>query len=221
MGELLSQVRARRLVLIGDIHDNQALHRKILVFLESWARLPGTRNLFVEFLGLEDQGYLDRFNRGEISASALIQANCNRWPDSWLRLEEFDPSFYRDLLRLCRSMGILLRPMEPIPRLPLEARDTQMAKTLLQFRRKHPDAQIAVLVGHTHLLGKGHLVSLLQGRFGFPPEGKIPLLLPPPQGGSSGTGKDLLKRGNSYFLWNPGGWAKASGLGGRSETKAR
>jgi hypothetical protein len=92
--------------------------------------------------------------------------------------------------------------MEPIPRLPLWKRDRRMAKSLVEFRKAHPLSIIGVLVGHTHLLGKGHLADLLGNSPHFPAAREIPLLLPNPSQNRSTTSKQIQKAGTSYFLWD-------------------
>ncbi len=200
--DLLKQAETKRILLIGDIHNNRNLHEKIFGLLKRWIQVPSQVFFFVEFLGLEDKKNIHRLEQGELSIHEFADAVFQRWKSSWLQLQEFDPPFYWNLLRLMNRRRIHLRPMEPIPRLPLGRRDQCMARTLIAFRKKRPNALIIVLVGHTHLLGKGHLADLLGGTPGFPLTKDLPILLPEQRLFFPGP-DPIGKAGPSWFLWNP------------------
>ncbi len=201
LGGLLNQAKNKGILLIGDIHDNKDLHRRILGFLREWSQIPGKKALFVEFLGLEDEETLRRFDQGGLQAEDLAKEINLRWPHSWLQLREFDPPFYQSILYLCQEEKIDLQAMEPIPRLPLNQRDRRMARALRKYHRENPRALIAVLVGHTHLLGRGHLAQILGSLPGFPEEKELPLLLPDPATKTSPHPNSIQKAGASYYLW--------------------
>lgn len=123
-----------------------------------------------------------------------------RWPGSWLETGPFDASFYRRLLAYCRHAKIPVYALERTPRPPLARRDRRIAARIAELVRQRRDALLVVLVGHGHLLGRGHLSDRLQG-LGFRP----PLaLLPRCRPGTTSRpayARRPLKLGPGVFAW--------------------
>ncbi|MCB9891318.1 MAG: ChaN family lipoprotein [Planctomycetes bacterium] len=154
------------LLLIGDVHDDARLHARVAKLLERLSTFARRTNrefrLFVEFVGTEDEELLEGWLAGRTEFQSLRAALRDRWHESWLEDgTRIDATFYRGLLRFAREHAMSVRPLEPIPRLPLELRDLAMATTILAARNEGGRNLDVVLVGHAHLLGDGHLIDAL------------------------------------------------------------
>lgn len=162
------EARAARqgLVLVGDLHDDAELHGRILELVERCQRaatLAGKEmRLWVEFLGKEDEGLAREYVAGRSSLSELRARLRDRMQPSWLEARELDARFYRRLLERARALSIDVRALEAIPRPPLAWRDAAMAARLDAARER--SSFDFVLVGHAHLLGRGHLADALTAR---------------------------------------------------------
>ena|GEM_PF-4478443 len=159
---LQRSVLASGLLLAGDIHDDRALHEGLLDLCDRLAGLLRPLVLHVEFLGVEDEAACRSFLEGRRTLSELRSLIEARWPGSWLEGRGFDGSFYLDLMRFARERGIPVRALEPIPRLPLHLRDEGMARRLRRARQEFPGSLHIAIVGHSHLLGAGHLARRLE-----------------------------------------------------------
>ncbi|MCA8970242.1 MAG: ChaN family lipoprotein [Planctomycetes bacterium] len=163
---LEADLGAGGLLLIGDVHDDAGLHARVTTLLERLTIFARRTNracrLFVEFVGTEDEQLLEDWLAGRTELQSLRASLRDRWSESWLEGgTRIDAAFYRGLLRFARDHALAVRPLEPIPRLPLELRDLAMATTILAARNEGVRTLDIVLVGHAHLLGDGHLVDAL------------------------------------------------------------
>ena len=162
------ELSQQRLVIAGDVHDDPALHRRLIELLAhsiAAAKREGrSLRLFVEFVGLEDEATLREYLQGTRSLDSLRKALQRRWPASWLDAKQIDAGFYLTLLELAKQAQIEVRALEAIPRLPLAYRDSSMAQRLrslwTQDTAGHSKLDL-VLVGHAHMLGPQHLVEAL------------------------------------------------------------
>jgi hypothetical protein len=205
---LLLELRGRRLLLLGDIHDDRGLHesmRRVLAALsvELDARSsaqPREVWLLVESLGSEEgdvlrPGAAPPTREGREAALASLRAHLHeRWPESWMEREQLDGAFYRDLHRIAALGGWGFAGFEPIPRLPLPQRDARIAAEIEQRLRASPDSLVIVVVGHAHLLGPARLVERLAA---FEPLTLLPRLAPD---------RRPLPGGSPFYQIRPGLW---------------
>ncbi|MEZ5988666.1 MAG: ChaN family lipoprotein [Planctomycetota bacterium] len=161
--DLLHRLAGLDVLLLGDLHDDEALHRRQQELLRAVAASGRELTLLVEFIGDEDRADLDRFLAKRIHLGQLRQRVYRRWAGSWMEFEAFDHMFYRSLLSWARERELRVTPLEPIPRPPLEDRDALMARRIRALAEARPGDLVVVLVGHTHLLGAGHLLDHLGG----------------------------------------------------------
>ncbi len=159
--ELWRRLSKGSLLLIGDIHDDRALHVLHAQVLKQLILRFKRIILHVEFLGQEDEDVLQEFLAGEIDLDEMRQIVQERWPGSWMEFQGFDAGFYRNLLSSARDHGVEVQALEPIPRLALQNRDRAMARRISTALEQSPEALHIVIIGHTHLLGTGHLLALL------------------------------------------------------------
>lgn len=191
--DLLERFPRGGLLLLGDIHDDRELHVIQAQILQKLIHHRKEIVLHVEFLGLEDAEALDLFLSGQIDLEELRLRVQERWPGSWMEFQGFDWRFYRRLLQTAREHAIDVRPLEQIPRLELRLRDQGMATEITEAMQDRPEALHIVLVGHTHLLGAGHLASFLGH------QQKIILL---PRGSSSLTNRLGVFASNHSAAWH-------------------
>ena len=175
--DMLQRLGAGSLLLLGDIHDDKALHTLQAQVLQHWIQSKQKLCLHLEFIGKEDERTLESYLAGRITLDELRLAIQERWPGSWMEFQGFDADYYRRLLVTAKSEGIRVRALEPIPRLALEDRDRHMADGIDEALEAYPDHLHIVLIGHTHLLGQGHLISLLDSdeRLVILPRGRLSL----------------------------------------------
>lgn len=162
--EFREQLGKTRVLFLGDHHRDPGLHAEILALL-AWISDQGRRPMLgIEAIGIQDDAALQEFLAGDIDLAPLRRRITDRWPESWLDNPEVDYRFYRRLLQTARAHRIPIFALEPTPRHSLSARDTLIAGNIRHALRLHPDHLMVVVVGHAHLLGRGHLV----GRVGAP-----------------------------------------------------
>lgn len=155
------QAQDSRLILLGDQHADVVLHRRLLHLLRLAHKRRQNCVLIGEFIGQQDEALVDDYLARRLSLTVLRKKISKRWPESWMDLDEFDGGFYRSLVQLARQRSIAVRALEPTPRKPLLKRDKIMAAVVKRLAREHPDSLLIVLVGHAHLLGRGHLAERL------------------------------------------------------------
>ena len=157
--QLDSIVHGAGILLIGDYHALPASQRYATGLLAELA----TINKRPVVLGLEtifarDQHIVDEWMRGEIEEEELrerIRFDLD-WGYQW------EP-FY-ELLAGARGHGVLIYGLDCMPRDDLRkiaARDRHAAEKISELRLLHPEAQIVVLFGESHL-APNHIPELLQ-----------------------------------------------------------
>ena len=157
--QLESMLRAAGILLIGDYHALPASQRYAAGLI---AELAASNNRPV-VLGLEtifarDQHIVDEWMRGEIEEEELRERV--RFDLDWGY--QWEP-FY-ELLAGARGHGVLIYGLDCMPRDDLRkiaARDRHAAEKIAELRLLHPEAQITVLFGESHL-APNHIPELLQ-----------------------------------------------------------
>ncbi|HTM87271.1 MAG TPA: ChaN family lipoprotein [Terriglobales bacterium] len=157
--QLESLLHSAGLLLIGDYHALPASQRYAACLMAELA----ANNQRPLVLGLEtifarDQHIVDEWMRGEIEEEELrerIRFDLD-WGYQW------EP-FY-ELLAAARSHGVLIYGLDCMPRDDLRkiaARDRHAAEKIAELRLRHPEAQIGVLFGESHL-APNHIPELLR-----------------------------------------------------------
>lgn len=155
----LMELRAQRVLWLGDHHRSKGLHRlqrDLLAELVASGRRPV---LALEAIGEQDEADVREFLAGGCELAALQARMRSRWPDSWLDDGQVDGSHYRDLLLLARQHRLTVVGLEPTPRLDLPERDRRIAANVLEAAAAAGTDIVAVVVGQTHLLGGGDLYA--------------------------------------------------------------
>ena len=157
-------LRDKRILFLGDHHRDSDLHRQMLELID-WACANGHRPVLgIEAVGIQDDANLQEYLAGGITLARLRARIARRWPLSWLESDDVDHSFFRQLLSRAKTKAMPVFCLEPTPRHTLTARDTIIASNIRRALRLHQDRLLIVIVGHAHLLGRGHLT----GRVGVP-----------------------------------------------------
>ena len=161
--ELLENVMAAKLVLLGDFHalqQSQKAHLRIL------KQLPEKTPLV---LGLEcfeavDQVHLDKYIQGKGTEKDFLKAV--RWHEKW----GFPWEHYKPLIRWAQKNKIkvygLNREVKQSSATGLRQRDQFAAKKIGEILKAHPDQPLFVIYGDLHL-AQGHLpdeILKIQGR---------------------------------------------------------
>lgn len=161
--QLLREIATSRVLWIGDHHRHSRLHGLHLELLGQLATRQETRGkaiaLGLEAIGTGDQTEVDEFLAGRSTLQQLRRAIKRRWAGSWLDDRELDPFYFRSLLNFAQRESIPVFALEPTPRLPLAARDAYMADSIVAAAERWPDRLLVVIVGQSHLLGDGDLVT--------------------------------------------------------------
>jgi uncharacterized iron-regulated protein len=156
---LQSMLLGAGILLVGDYHALPASQR----YAASLVGELSASNKRPVVLGLEtifarDQHIVDEWMRGEIEEEELrerIRFDLD-WGYQW------EP-FY-ELLAGARGHGVLIYGLDCMPRDDLRkiaARDRHAAEKIAELRLRHPEAQIVVLFGESHL-APNHIPELLQ-----------------------------------------------------------
>ena len=157
--QLQAMLQAAGILLIGDYHALPASQKYAGELIAELA----TNNKRSVVLGLEtifarDQHIVDEWMRGEIEEEELrerIRFDLD-WGYQW------EP-FY-ELLAAARSHGVLIYGLDCMPRDDLRkiaARDRHAAEKIAELCLRHPEAQVVVLFGESHL-APNHIPELLQ-----------------------------------------------------------
>lgn len=157
--QLEGMLQGAGILLIGDYHALPASQKYAGELIAQLA----TSNKRPVVLGLEtifarDQHIVDEWMRGEIEEDELrerIRFDLD-WGYRW-------ESFY-ELLAGARNHGVLIYGLDCRPRDDLRkiaARDRHAADKICELRLRHPEAQIVVLFGESHL-APNHIPELLQ-----------------------------------------------------------
>lgn len=146
--ELAALLRSAGTLLVGDYHALSASQR-FAATLMSQLRFSGRPLvLALEMVFAHDQHILDEWSAGEITEGELrerIRFDVE-WGYAW------EP--YAELLRAARAAGARICGLDCMPRGDLRrigARDRHAATKLAELRTSHPEAQVVVLFGESHL----------------------------------------------------------------------
>jgi len=161
--DMLQRLSKGGLLLLGDIHDDKSLHLLHAQVIQQLIHSKQKLYLHLEFIGTEDEPGVASYLSGAMDLDELRLQIQERWAGSWMEFQGFDSVFYRRVLMTAKDREIQVRALEPIPRLDLEKRDRFMAQGITKALADYPDHLHIVIIGHTHLLGDGHLISLLNG----------------------------------------------------------
>lgn len=157
--QLESLLGSAGLLLIGDYHALPASQRYAAGLMAELAANNGRPVVLgLETIFARDQHIVDEWMRGEIEEEELrerIRFDLD-WGYQW------EP-FY-ELLAAARSHGVLIYGLDCMPRDDLRkiaARDRHAAEKIAELRLRHPEAQIGVLFGESHL-APNHIPELLR-----------------------------------------------------------
>ena len=160
-----AELRTKSVLYLGDHHADSVLHARYLEMLRELQARGFRLALGLEAVATQDSTLVQDFLRGELSLAGLREGVLARWPSSWLEAREgIDAPFYLSLLEFAQRTRSPLFALEPAPRLALAERESSIVARVRQAARKFDDRLIAVVLGHTHLLGDGDIV----GRVGLP-----------------------------------------------------
>ena len=161
--ELLGRLDAAAVLWLGDHLASSALHGLHFDLLDAVAARCAARGrglvLALEAVGDADETDVAAFLGSTIEMPELRRRMRSRWSGSWLDDPALDPWYYRALLAFARRVGVAVRALEPVPRLPLAVRDPAIAARVLELVASHRGSLVVVVVGQAHLLGEGDLVG--------------------------------------------------------------
>ncbi len=157
--QMEGMLAASGIILVGDYHALPASQRYAAALIaELAASNRGPLVLGLETVFARDQHIMDEWMRGEIEEEELrerIRFDLD-WGYQW------EP-FY-ELLARARSQGVLIYGLDCMPRDDLRkiaARDRHAAEKIAELRLKHPEAQLVVLFGESHL-APNHIPEMLR-----------------------------------------------------------
>ena len=148
------------ILLVGDYHALSSSQRFAATLIEQLAQADRPVVVGVETVFARDQHILDEWLRGEIEDDELRERI--RFDLDWGY--EWEP-FYT-LLSSARRHAQRVYGLDCVPRADLRkiaARDRHAAAKIADIREAHPEAQIVVLFGESHL-APNHLPRLLRER---------------------------------------------------------
>jgi len=157
--DLLAQMERSKLLWLGDHHRHSRLHALQTELLEQLQQRGVQMAFGLEAIGVRDERLVNDFLANRIDLNTLREQVRTRWDGSWLDDRDLDPWFYRSLLEFAKRHRIPVFALEPTPRLELKMRDTYIAQTIQNACERYQDKLIVVLLGQTHLLGKGDVVG--------------------------------------------------------------
>jgi hypothetical protein len=189
--DFVADLRRTGVLLLGDHHADDDLHREQLRLIEELRAEGFALSWLVECVGEEDGDAVAAYTRNDLDLDGLLAALGPR--GSWLDLAgPFDGAFYRALLAGARRSSEPLRPIETFDRPPLDMRDPLITAAILRARQEWRSRALVVVVGHAHLLGRGHIATLLP----FP----ATILLPRLSREASASVRDLATRSDERFV---------------------
>ncbi|RLB33089.1 MAG: hypothetical protein DRH20_13900, partial [Deltaproteobacteria bacterium] len=100
--QLIKEVGAKRLVFVGEIHDDPEHHLVQVQILQALMARRGFDAVAMEFFQRIHQVVVDRYMEGELDEKAFLQAV--DWEKSW----SYDYSLYRPLVLQTRNQGARL-----------------------------------------------------------------------------------------------------------------
>ena len=122
--QMLSVAGDARIVYIGEVHDNPAVHRLEEKLLQGLGDLhPGRQAIGMEMFVRSQQPVLDRWLAGDLDEKQFLRES--HWYENW----GMDFDYYRDLLYLARDRKI-----------PLIALNAE--KSLVESLRRNPENQL-------------------------------------------------------------------------------
>ena len=156
--ELLARIEAGTVLWLGDHHRNSRLHALQTELLEQLQERGVQMAFGLEAIGVRDEPAVGDFLANRIDMNDLRDRLRTRWDGSWLDDRELDPWFYRSVLEFAKRHRVPVFALEPTPRLALSMRDDFIASTVQHACERYPQKLVVVLLGQTHLLGKGDVV---------------------------------------------------------------
>ncbi len=153
-------LRAADIVLVGDYHALPAAQRYAAELVRQLAASGRPIVLGLEMVFARDQHILDEWVRGQVDESELRERI--RFDLDW----GYDWQPYYELLDAGRQHAVRIYGLDCLPRNELRkiaTRDRHAADKLAEIRERHPEAQIVVLFGESHL-APNHLPAQLQER---------------------------------------------------------
>jgi len=157
--QLLDEIAAADTLWLGDHHRHSLLHGLHLELLEQVQRRGARLAFGLEAIGTDDEHDVDAFLRDEIDMPELRARVKARWDGSWLDDRQLDPWYFQSLLEFAKRNMIPVFALEPTPRLELPKRDVFMAHAIELAAQRLPDHKLVVVVGQTHLVGRGDLIA--------------------------------------------------------------
>ncbi len=159
--EALSEaLSAADVILVGDYHALPAAQRYAAELVRQLASSGRPIVLGLEMVFARDQHILDEWTRGQVDESELRERI--RFDLDW----GYDWPPYYELLDAGRRYAQRTYGLDCLPRNELRriaTRDRHAADKLAEIRERHPEAQVVVLFGESHL-APNHLPALLRGR---------------------------------------------------------
>jgi hypothetical protein len=157
--DLVASLRGARVLWLGDLHQDQQLHQRQRRLLQQLEQHGFHLQLGLEAIATQDESVVAACLQGRSNLDELRRTILRRWRGSWLEDGDVDGDHYRRLLLLARQYGWPVRGLEPAPRFDLGARDAIIGRNVAAAAAAAPDRLLVVVVGQSHLLGKGDLVN--------------------------------------------------------------
>lgn len=160
LGKITELLARADILLVGDYHALPASQRFAASLIEQLAQLGRPVVVGVETVFARDQHILDEWLQGGIEEAELRERI--RFDLDWGY--EWEP-FY-SLLSSARQHAQAVYGLDCVPREDLRrigARDRHAAAKIVETRQAHPEAEIVVLFGESHL-APNHLPRLLKER---------------------------------------------------------
>lgn len=146
------------ILLVGDYHALPNYQRYCArLITERAARRQRPVVLGVEAIFARDQHILDEWSRGEIDEHELRERI--RYDLDW----QYDWAPFYEMLQSARAYGATVYGLDCMPRgdmRKISVRDRHAAQKIAEIRLQHPEAQIIVLFGESHL-APSHLPAQL------------------------------------------------------------
>ncbi len=160
--DFLQEACRQRILLLGDHHRAADLHQLQLALLDALGRRGRPLTFVLEAVAPDDETDITGYLQGRLGEQELWHRTASRSPRSWLAGGDVDTDFYRQLIVLARRHGAWVRSLEPIPRPSLQQRDARMALRLEELADRDSDRLLVVVVGESHLLGRGRLLNTVR-----------------------------------------------------------
>lgn len=107
-GQLLDLLAAKRVIYIGETHDNVEAHRVQLEIIKGLTeRYPGQVAVGMEMFQRSYQALLDRWSRDELTEKEFLKES------KWYHVWRMDYDYYKPLLNLIRDHHLILLALNP------------------------------------------------------------------------------------------------------------